>query len=107
MSNQENFDRQIESANAALETIATSITSEAQQIREYIAANQGVDTSALDGVVERLESVAGNVAGIFEPATETELPEAETVSGDEAGETESSTNGETDETNPVTNEDSE
>lgn len=67
MSTQAEFDAKITAANAALDAIGTSVTSEAQQIRDFIAANPSVDTSALDGVVGRLETVAGSVGAIFEP----------------------------------------
>lgn len=66
MANQQEFDAQIARANAALDTISEQITAEAQQIRDYIDEHPDVDTTALEGVVARLESV--NVSGIFEPA---------------------------------------
>ena len=69
MGNQSEFDEKINRANAALENIATAIAAEAQQIREHISANPGTDTSALEGVVARLEQVGTSVSTIFEPDT--------------------------------------
>ena len=71
MSNQTDFNEKIDRANVALESIAVSVTSEAQQIREFIASlPPEVDTSALDGVIARLEGVAGSVGTIFEPTAD-------------------------------------
>ena len=80
MANQEEFDAQIARANAALENVGTAIATEGQQIRDFIAANPSVDTSALEGVVTNLEAVANSVAGIFE------APAGEITEGGEAGE---------------------
>lgn len=69
MANQADFDTKITRANTALDEIATAVAAEAQQISDFIAANPSVDTSALDGVVERLEGVNESIAGVFEPAS--------------------------------------
>lgn len=67
MASQEEFDAKINAANTALDGIATAVAAEAQQIADFIAANPTVDTSALDGVVTRLESVGTSVGLVFEP----------------------------------------
>lgn len=67
MGNQAEFDAKITAANTALEGITAAIAAEAAQIAEFIAANPAVDTSALDGVVTRLESVGTSIGSVFEP----------------------------------------
>lgn len=69
MASQEEFDVKINAANAALDGIATAVAAEAQQIADFIAANPTVDTSALDGVVTRLEGVGESIGSVFEPPT--------------------------------------
>ena len=76
MSNQMEFDEKITRANTALDEVTVAISAEGQQIRDFIAANPAVDTSALDGVVTRLESVNESIGGVFEAAPE---PPAEEV----------------------------
>lgn len=68
MANQEEFDAQVAALNTKLDGISTQIAAEAQQIRDFITANPGIDTSALDGVATRLDGL--NIGGIFEPPTE-------------------------------------
>jgi hypothetical protein len=68
MANQEDFDAQIARANAGIEAAVAAIAAEGQQIRDYIDANPSVDTSALEGVATRLETLSASVGGIFEPA---------------------------------------
>lgn len=65
---QEDFDAKINAANVALDEIALAVASEAQQIRDFIEAHPQVDTSALDGVLTRLEGVNESIGGVFEPA---------------------------------------
>jgi septal ring factor EnvC (AmiA/AmiB activator) len=72
MKSQEEFDRQVAEINAKLDQVGEQIAAESQQIRDFIAQNPSVDTSALDGVVARLDSL--NVSGIFEPPTAEEPP---------------------------------
>ncbi len=66
MSAQTDFDAKITKANEALDAIGTAIAAEAQQIADFIAANPSVNTSALDGVVSRLESVDESVNTVFD-----------------------------------------
>jgi hypothetical protein len=77
MATQEEFDEQIAAANVALDEIATAIAAETAQIEAYIAANPGVDTSALAGVVARLEGVNENISAVFEPPAEAPPAEPE------------------------------
>lgn len=70
MGTQEQFDEKVAEINTKLDAIQTQISEEAQQIRDFIEANPGVDTSALDGVVERLDGL--NVSGIFDPPVQEE-----------------------------------
>lgn len=65
MATQESFDAQIQRANAALQNIGTQIAAEGQEIRDFIAQNPSIDTSALEGVVANLETVGASVEGIF------------------------------------------
>jgi len=79
MKTQEEFDAQIAAMKESLDAIPAAIEAEGQQIRDFIAANPGLDTSALDGVVERLGGVAESIGTVFTP-TEPEVeaePEAE------------------------------
>lgn len=71
MANQADFDAQIQAANDKLDAIGTAISDEAKQIADFIA-NQpaSVDTSALQGVVDRLGTVSDSVSGIFTPPAE-------------------------------------
>lgn len=81
---QEEFNQKIEKANIALDGITETIKSEAQQIKDFIAAHPEVDTSGLDGVVSRLEGVSSSVGSIFEPAagsTGGEVTEGSSVGG--------------------------
>lgn len=73
MGTQQHFDEQIANANTKLDAISTAITDEATQIRDFIAqhAASEIDTSALDGVVARLESMSSDVSNIFEETPET------------------------------------
>lgn len=92
MANQEEFDRQMAAVNAALDAVGSSIKSEAQEVKDFIAANVGVDTSALDGVVTRLEGVAVSVNDIFTPpivtpAAESPAEEAAETPAEESAET--------------------
>lgn len=64
---QEEFDAQIAAANTSLDDAATAVTNEAQQISDFIAMHPGIDTSALSGVVTRLQGVATSVGNIFTP----------------------------------------
>lgn len=80
MSNQAEFDAKVEQLNAATVAIGERITNEAAEVRKAIEdlSGQGVDVSALDGVVERLNGIAEAVSGIYnaEPPTKDE-PETE------------------------------
>lgn len=81
MANQEEFDEKITQANEALDNVSTQLTSvseaiaaESAQINDFILANPTLNTSALDGVVARLNStqettsgLAESVSGIFTP----------------------------------------
>jgi len=84
MSAQDDFNAQIQAANDKLDAIGTdvtntqaAITAEAQQVADFIASQPaGVDTSALQGVVDRLGAAADSlggtadaVGGIFTPPT--------------------------------------
>lgn len=70
---QADFDAKIDAANEALDAIAEAIEAEADQIADFIAAlPEAVDTSALDGVVARLNGVAASVSAVFEPEVEPE-----------------------------------
>ena len=101
MAKQEEFDALIAQATEQLDTVseqlegiavsvnatADAVTAEAEQIAAFIAANPAVDTSALQGVVDRLtvtstkatevadsaDDLAGEVSDIFTPAEE-EVP---------------------------------
>ena len=69
MSTQAEFNAKIEAVNAAITSLGSSIAAEGQQVRDFIAAlPPEVDTSALDGVAERLTGLADGVAAIFVPA---------------------------------------
>lgn len=72
MSTQEEFDTKINEANTALDTISNQIAAEAEQIAQFIRDNPGVNTSALDGVVARLNTTAESVGTIFTPPAEEE-----------------------------------
>lgn len=89
---QDQFDQKISAANEKLDAISTdlakvpeAISSEADEIKRFIEENEDeVDTSALDGVVERLNNLseststlATNIGGIF-TAPETANTESET-----------------------------
>lgn len=74
MANQEEFDAQIARANTSLDGIATAIAAEAAQIQAFIDAHPSTDTSALEGVVTRLETVGTSVGGIFTPPEVTAAP---------------------------------
>lgn len=67
MSNQAEFDAQIQRANAALDDIALAVAAEAQQVADFIAAHPSVNTSALEGVVARLTSAKDSIGTVFEP----------------------------------------
>ena len=67
MANQAEFDEQITTANAALDDIQQKVTAEAQQVADFIAANPQIDTSALTGVVNRLQGVGASVENVFTP----------------------------------------
>lgn len=81
MSNQAEFDAKITHANEKLDTIANgvaavpaAILAEGDQVRQFILDNPSVDTSALDGVIARLDTAANSAAGlaaqigsVFEP----------------------------------------
>ena len=73
MSNQADFNAKIEAVNTALTNLGTKIADEAQQIRDFVAGlPDEVDTSALDGVLERLNALSESVGEIFTPETEDE-----------------------------------
>lgn len=73
MGNQAQFDAQVATLNTKIDAVGEKVTSEAQQIRDFIAANPTVNTEALEGVAARLDNLGSSVAGIFEPTpTETE-----------------------------------
>ncbi len=84
MGNQADFDEKINQANASLDTISEQIKAESEQIATFIAENPGVNTSALDGVVARLGSVAESVGTIFTPPAD-ETSEPEVAPADEPG----------------------
>jgi len=68
MATQEEFNTQIAAANSKLDDLATAIQAEADQIAAFIASQPaGVDTSALNGVIDRLSAASTAVSGIFEP----------------------------------------
>lgn len=68
MSNQTDFNAKIEAVNTALTSLGTKIADEGQQIRDFIAGlPDEVDTSALDGVLERLNTLSEGVSEIFVP----------------------------------------
>lgn len=69
MGRQEDFDTQITAANTALDAIAAAVAAEAQQIADFIAANPAVDTSALSGVVTRLEAADEAIGSVFTAPT--------------------------------------
>ena len=77
MANQAEFDAKITQANTALDEIAAAVAAETAQIQAFIDANPSVNTSALDGVVSRLEGVNESVAGVFEPTAPAEPTEPE------------------------------
>lgn len=83
MSKQAQFDLQIGDINTKLDGIGSSIESERQQISDFIAANPAVDTSALQGVSDRLSTLGDSVGGIFEPAAEAPAEEAPAPVADE------------------------
>lgn len=72
MANQAEFDAQVAALNTKLDGLAEQVTAEAQQIRDFIEANQGsgLDTSALDAIATRLDNL--NIAGIFTPPADEE-----------------------------------
>lgn len=90
MGTQADFDAKVEAINAKLDGLATGLSAaeeavhlEAEQVRQFIADNPSVDTSALDGVAERLDTassdvarISGSVAGIMAdaPPTDPETP---------------------------------
>lgn len=68
MSNQAELDTQVATANAKLDDLATAIQAEADQVAAFIASQPaGVDTSALNGVIDRLSAASTAVSGIFTP----------------------------------------
>lgn len=65
---QDEFDAKITAANTALDAIGEAVAAEAKQVADFIATNPQIDTSALDGVVTRLEAVDDSINTVFEPA---------------------------------------
>ncbi len=68
MGKQQEFDVKITRANARLDELSVQLANEAQEIRDYIDAHPEVDTSALDGVVSRLEAL--DPTTVFTPPVE-------------------------------------
>lgn len=66
MSAQEDFDAKITAANAAIDAVGVAVAAEAAQVAAFIAANPSVDTSALSGVVTRLEALDESVNTVFD-----------------------------------------
>ncbi len=78
MSNQAEFDAQIQAANDKLDALGTAVQAEADQVKAFIDSQPaGVDTSALDGVVARLGAAADSVNNIFTPPATEPAPEPE------------------------------
>ena len=65
MSTQAEFDQQLVDLNAKLDAIGVTTTNEAAEVAAFIAANPGVNTSALQGVVDRLTAANAGVDAIF------------------------------------------
>lgn len=65
---QEQFDQQASRLQAGIDGAVAAIAAEGQQIRDFIASlPPEVDTSALDGIAERLEGVGTHIGEIFTP----------------------------------------
>jgi hypothetical protein len=64
---QEEFDQKIGQIHERFDGVTAAIAAEGQQIREFIAANPSVDTSALQGVLDRFEGLDTSVSDIFTP----------------------------------------
>lgn len=89
MANQADFDAKVAAINSKLDELGTGLSAveeavhlEAEQIRQFIADNPTIDTSALDEVAARLDTassdvanLSNSVAGIFEPAAPDESSE--------------------------------
>ncbi len=66
MSKQEEFNAKVAAINEAITGLGNKIAEEGQQVRDFIAAlPPEVDTSALDGVAERLTALSAGVSEIF------------------------------------------
>lgn len=85
MGNQADFDAKIASADTKLDSLSEQIAAEGQQVRDFIAANPSVDTSALDSVVSRLDDLGGGIGSIFEPAADEPDEPADNDTGGDDG----------------------
>jgi signal transduction histidine kinase len=52
----------VTAAATAIEEVRQAVISEGQQIRDFIAAHPDLDTSALDGIVSRLDNVSSSLS---------------------------------------------
>jgi ABC-type transporter Mla subunit MlaD len=78
MATQQEFDLQITAANEKLDALGTAVADEAAQLKAFLdSLPAGVDTSALDGVIERLGGIAESVGGIFTPTENAPAPDGE------------------------------
>lgn len=71
MSNQAEFDRDLQEAKDEIVNVGNAILAETQQIANWIAQQPGsVDTSGIRGVTASLKALGLKVKEIFEPAVE-------------------------------------
>ena len=64
MPTQADFDAQVAGINAKIDTLTTAVSDEAAQVQAFIAAHPDLDTSALQGVADRLDALSTSVAQI-------------------------------------------
>ena len=64
MPTQDDFDAQVAGINAKIDTLTTAVSDEAAQVQAFIAAHPDLDTSALQGVADRLDALSTSVAQI-------------------------------------------